>query len=320
MYEETNPPDIEESVVLDVVEACFPDIVKPRIRFHYHGTYNVYLVEEKYVFRFPSVILPKDEQQKLVRRESSLLEKLRSHISYEIPSPEFVDTESDTPYMGYRIIPGISLSRVYDSSNDKQKRFMGEQVGEFLSQLHTIDGRNLGIGKDGFYRPEESLSEFQEIFTQVEDVVFPRLSESEVEWTEKLFYDFLDTEENFEFEPVLIHGDFDTSNILVDPKTCSVTGIIDFEETQVYDPAADFIFLSEGVEFLTSLLNAYSGKIDSRLGERVIFRFGRQPLLYILWGNENSLEPMVAYGYAALREVKENWESYVSVARQCFKY
>ncbi|MHA2025754.1 MAG: phosphotransferase family protein [Candidatus Thorarchaeota archaeon] len=320
MYEESNPPDIEESVVFATAKACFPKIGKPKIKFHYHGTYNVYIVEEKYLFRFPSTILPLDEQQRLVRREASLLQRLFNHLTYEIPSPEFVDAESDPPFMAYRMIPGVSLSRPFDSTNDDQQQFLGKQVGKFLSQLHVVDGSSLGIGSDGSYRPEESRSEFQKVFDKVQDAIFPKLSKTEIEWTEELFHDFLDPDENFEFEPVLIHGDFDTSNILVDTETYSVTGIIDFEETRVYDPAADFVFMSEGVDFLTSLLNAYSGKKDSRLGERVIFRLGRQPFIYILWGTEHDLEPMVAYGYERLREFVKNWKGYVSVARQCFKH
>ncbi|MHA2199994.1 MAG: phosphotransferase family protein [Candidatus Thorarchaeota archaeon] len=318
MYEETNPPDIEESVVIAAVEACFPKIAKPRIKFQYHGTYNVYIVEEKYLFRFPSTIMPLEEQQRLVRREASLLEKLCNHLTYEIPSPKFVTAESDHPFMGYQMIPGVSLSRPFDTASVEQQKFLGRQVGEFLSQLHGLDGSILGIGADGSYRPEEGILEFQGVFNQVREVIFPKLTNSEREWTEVLFNDFLDSDENFEFEPVLIHGDFDTSNILVDPKTYSVTGIIDFEETRMYDPAADFIFLSEGDDFLRSLLRAYSGKKDSRLGERVVFRHGRQPFIYILWGTEHDLEPMVTYGYKSLREMIENWESYVSMAKQCF--
>jgi len=319
MFEEANPPDIEESVVQDAVKACFPHILKPRIKFHYHGTYNVYLIEEKYLFRFPSGILPIDEQQRLVRREASLLEKLRNHLTYSIPTPEFVNTRSNTPFMGYQMIPGVSLSRHYESTTVEQQRFLGKQVGGFLSQLHAIDRSDVGIGEDGSYRPEESRTEYRGVLTRVQDIVFPDLSKSEKDWTEALFNDFLDSEENFGFEPVLIHGDFDTSNILVNPATFTITGIIDFEECRVYDPAADFIFLSEGAEFLTSLLHSYTGKIDSRLGKRVLFRLGRQPFIYILWGVEHELDTMVTYGYATLRDFIANWKGYVSVARQCFK-
>jgi len=320
MFEENNPPDIEESVVHSAVMRALPGISNPKIQFFYHGTYNVYLVEDTYLFRFPSTILPLDEQQTLVRREAELLAKLRSHLTLEIPSPEFVEAKSDTPFMAYKMIQGVSLSRCYDTINPEQQQILGRQVGGFLSELHTIDGSSLGLGDEGSYNPRESQREYERIFTQVEDIVFPQLSKSEKEWTANLFHEFLDHEENFEFRPVLIHGDFDTSNILVNPSTYTITGIIDFEESRVYDPAADFIFLSEGADFLASLLDAYSGRIDSRLGQRVIFRLGRQPFIYILWGLEHNLDVMVNYGYARLRDFIANWKDHFSVARQCFKF
>lgn len=319
MYEETNPPDIEESVVRDVVESCFPDIPNPRIKFHYHGTYNVYLVEDRYLFRFPSTILPLDEQRRLIHRESSLLKIVRKQLTFEIPSPDFVEVETESPFMVYLMIPGESLSRHFDTTTPPERKLLGKQIGKFLSELHAIDGSTLGIGKEGVYNPRESYSEFQDIFDQVQDMVFPNLSKDEKDWTEKIFRDFLDVDENFEFEPVLIHGDFDTSNILVNPETMQVTGIIDFEETRAYDPATDFIFLNEGVEFLSNILGSYSGEIDSQLGERVIFRLGRQPFIYILWGMSHDLKPMVDYGYSSLREMMMQWKNYVSVATQCFK-
>jgi hypothetical protein len=106
----------------------------------------------------------------------------------------------------------------------------------------------------------------------------------------------------------------------VDSSTHTISGIIDFEESRVYDPAADFVFLSEGVDFLASLLEAYTGNIDSQLGERVIFRLGRQPFIYILWGTEHGLDAMVNYGYTTLRGFIANWTGYVSVARECFNF
>ena len=97
-----------------------------------------------------------------------------------------------------------------------------------------------------------------------------------------------------------------------------VTGIIDFEETRANDPAIDCIFLSEGTEFLTSLLDSYSGVLDTQIRERVIFRMGRQPFFYILWGLEHDLKPMVDYGYTGLKQMIEHWNYYVGVARKCF--
>ncbi|MFX0107361.1 MAG: phosphotransferase family protein [Candidatus Hodarchaeota archaeon] len=318
MFEETNPPDIDESIVLEAVRSCLPDISDPRIKFHYHGTYNVYLVEEEYLFRFPSSILPDSEKQRLVRREAALLERLKPHLTFEIPSPEFLNVESGYPFMGYKMISGASLTQYFESTSIKEQRFLGAQVGRFLTQLHAIDGQSLDIGEDGTYDSKDSHSEFIEVFERVQDLVYPNLEKNEIDWTDALFHDFLDFEENFNFEPVLIHGDFDTSNILVNTETFTITGILDFEETRVYDPATDFIFLSEGYEFLSSLLNTYSGRIDPRLGDRVLFRLGRAPFIYILWGTDNGLESMVAYGYSALRENILNWTKYTTIAQMCF--
>ncbi len=319
VYEETNPPDIEESVVKAVVESCFPEIHNPKIKFYYHGTYNVYIVENRYLFRFPSTILPLDERQRLVRQESLLLVNLRKHLTFEIPYPEFVEFETNTPFMGYQMIQGESLSRHFQSTTSTEQQPLGRQVGKFLSELHAIDERILGMGSDGIYNPKESCLEAQSMMDQVQELVFPRLSKHEIEWTEKLFHNFIDKDENFEYESVLVHGDFDTTNILINPETILVTGIIDFEETRVYDPAVDFIFLREGVEFLTNLLNSYSGDLDSQIGERVIFMLGRQPFIYILWGLKHDLVPMVDYGYSSLKEMLKYWKHYTSVANECFK-
>ncbi|MHA1137463.1 MAG: hypothetical protein ACTSSE_13340 [Candidatus Thorarchaeota archaeon] len=102
-YEETNPPDIEESIVLSTIHSIFPQIENPRVRFLYHGTYNVYIVEDQYIFRFPSTYHPPKKRREYVRSEVKLLQILRSHLDTHIPEPKFVDLNTDYPYMGYRI-------------------------------------------------------------------------------------------------------------------------------------------------------------------------------------------------------------------------
>jgi aminoglycoside 2''-phosphotransferase len=133
---------------------------------------------------------------------------------------------------------------------------------------------------------------------------------------DNLFKKFLNDESNFKFEPALIHGDFDTSNILVNPETLELTGIIDFEETRYYDPAYDLIFISEGKEFLLELLRNYQGFLDSSICERLLFLFGRQPLHYIYSGLEYDLENMVHYGLDSLSEIIQDWDYYSALMRE----
>lgn len=319
MYEETNPPDIDSSVVRSVIHRCFPSIENPTIDFLYHGTYNVYEVEGEFIFRFPSTVLPASERSRLVKREAEILNLLREHLSVRIPAPEFVDSWQDNPYMGYRKIPGASLSRQYDTIPTEQQVLIAEWVGIFLGELHSLD-----LGPLSQRYPDFSLDTityrkyWNEFYRRVEEIVYPTLSKNKIEWSEKLFHTFLDLDENFEFSPVLVHGDFDTSNILVDPETFQVTGIIDFEETGMYDPAYDLQFLGEGVGFQTALLRSYPRELDNYISQRITFLSGRAPFDYILSGIDLGVESLAAAGYQMLDDTVSNWSHYTSVVTRSF--
>jgi aminoglycoside phosphotransferase (APT) family kinase protein len=52
-------------------------------------------------------------------------------------------------------------------------------------------------------------------------------------------HSFINSPEHFAFHPVLIHGDFAVEHVLVDTETGRVTGIIDFGDCGLGDPAYD---------------------------------------------------------------------------------
>ncbi|MHA2432724.1 MAG: phosphotransferase family protein [Candidatus Thorarchaeota archaeon] len=319
MYEENVPPDIELSVVESIIQRCLPSITSPTVRFLYHGTHNVYEIEGRYIFRFPSTFLPAKVRSKLVRRETEVLNGLKDHITVKIPSPMFVDADSETPYMGYQKITGSSLTGHYSNVPIKQRRSIAEQVGRFLGELHDLDLADISPGApDSPFDPESDCKEWSRFYDRVVETTYPNLSPAQIEWSDALFHDFLDHDQNFEFEPVLIHGDFDTSNILVDSETFEVTGIIDFEETRMYDPAADFLFQREGAEFLTPILKTYPKVTDARFQQRMSFRYGRVPFLYILSGLDFGIEGMVTCGYQLLNERVRKWDIYTSVLTESF--
>ena len=255
-YEETNPPDIEESIVIDTVHSCFPQIENPSVQFHYHGTYNVYVVENKYIFRFPSTYHSPSRRREYVRREVKLLDLLRSHLIYPVPKPEFVDTATDYPYMGYKMIPGERLSIHSSNATPEQLRFVGTQMGRFIGGLHSLS-ENVLESEAGPFTPEAYRKKHAETYYRIQKLVLPTLTNRQRDWAETLFHDFLDPDENFEFNPVIAHCDLYAVNILVDPVSFRVTGILDFENLDLNDPAADFIFLREGTGLLTSLIQEY---------------------------------------------------------------
>ena len=317
-YEETNPPDIEESIVQSTIGSIFPQIERPRVRFLYHGTYNVYLVEDHYIFRFPSIYHPPKRRKEYVRREVKLLKLLKNHLSFPIPEPEFVDFEIDTPFMGYRMIPGERFSKLFLNASPEQLRGLGEQIGHSVGEFHSLKETVLA-GEAGSFTPETYRREQSAIFDRVQDEVYPQLSTNQRDWTESIFNDFLEPDENFEFEPLITHGDLYTTNILVDPATLSLTGIIDFENVCLYDPAVDFIFLREGADLLKSLLRAYPHRVDPTLGDRATYIIGKMPFFYFLKGFDFSIDRMVKFGYERIRDHMKNWNYFTKVAEQSFK-
>ena len=317
MYEEYNPPDIPMDYVVSTISKFFPQNRDLKITFHYHGTYNVYLVDERYIFRISSASIPADEAKKLILKEAKVLKKLREYLSFKIPCPEFIDIESKHPAMGYEMLPGESLSRCYDKTTVTQQIELAKQVAEFLGELHAPEMRMLFRDRNDF-NPEKYRNEWQKVYVAVQERVYPHLQQASIKWIDGLFTDFLENRLNFQFTPRLIHGDFDTSNILVDSDAMKVTSIIDFEETRIYDPAVDFLFIGEGLVFLKTLLEEYPYGFDSGFHNRMIFQFGRQPLIYMLYGLQHDIKSMVTYGHSTLKHRISEWNKYQSLLDNAF--
>jgi aminoglycoside 2''-phosphotransferase len=65
-----------------------------------------------------------------------------------------------------------------------------------------------------------------------------------------------------EWQPSLLHCDIGPGHVLYDPQTKNVTGLIDFGDIVIGDPARDFIYIYEdyGPVILTEVLNRYAGQ------------------------------------------------------------
>jgi aminoglycoside 2''-phosphotransferase len=304
-YEESNPPDISRSEVAILIENFFPDIREREIKFLYHGSYNVFEIKGEYIFRFPDRTFFSEKGFELIQREVQLLDLIRENISLQIPKPIYQPIDPNNPLVGYKKIKGISLSRCFDRTTKADQKSIAIQLGGFLSELHSskIYQKFCTTWKsEQEFDSCQYQSYWQEYFQSVQDKVYPLLNTRQKKWVSKIFQDFLDEKKNFEFIPCVIHGDFDTTNILVDPITYKVTGIIDFEETGVYDPAGDFIFLDEGEYFLNQLLTNYRGVKDSQLKNRMKFLYSRAGLIYILTGLDYNVPKMVEYGLYLIKK------------------
>lgn len=305
-YEEQRSQDISQSDVFNSLQVFLPELRKSQIKFLYHGTYNVFEVNNKYIFRFPDKLFRNLKGVQLINQEVKFLNFIQKYKIVKIPKPIFISLEVENPFFGYQKINGISLSKCFNKTSNNEKIRIAKDVGTFLSQLHGDDLLKKALNNKIFEETitiEDYKQEWQNYFNQIQSNIFSLMNSYQKEWVSKLFKIFLKEEKNFNFNPVIIHGDFDTSNILVDPKTFKITGIIDFEDSRIYDPAVDFIFYEEGDIFLKTLLASYKGYKDHNFLERMKFLYGCTSLHYIKFGVENDLNDMIKHGFQMLNHI-----------------
>lgn len=306
-YEESNPSDVDINHAIKEFSKFIPNISKKQIKFMYHGTYNVFEVKSKFIFRIPDRFLRNEKGVELIQKETHILDFLRNHISIPIPQPLFISLTEDFPFVGYEKIPGVSLSRIFSKTNMSYKRKIAGQVASFLNVLHSKSICNKFAESFQIREPLKGDSYKQSWIKRLErlrSAVFSEIKSSEQKWLESVFEDFLSVEENFNFSPNLIHGDFDTSNILVnsDSSVPEITGIIDFEECSIYDPAYDLQFFDEGSEFLDSLLLNYEYSDDPSLLSRMRFLHFRTCIEYLEFGIDHYRVRMIKTGKRMLKK------------------
>jgi aminoglycoside 2''-phosphotransferase len=125
-----------------------------------------------------------------------------------------------------------------------------------------------------------------DFYRWVQTNMFTRVSEPLGKSMCNLWEGFLDTEENFQFKPLLIHGDLGVEHILVDPDLDCLVGVIDWGDARVGDPALDFtgLLVSCGAKFVRQVLESYAAPLDGRFWERMAFYQDVIPFHYMHYG------------------------------------
>ena len=100
------------------------------------------------------------------------------------------------------------------------------------------------------------------------------------------------------FQPALIHRDLDDAHVLVDAEHGQITGVIDFGDVCVGDPALDFAG-REGA-FRAHMLQSYGLPLDETFGERPDLYRRISPFHAMLYGLEMGDSGWVRRGVEAI--------------------
>ena len=217
------------------------------------------------VFRFPKG----QDAADLSAVEVRLLPVLAPALPVAVPVPEWEGEPSRIcpwPFYGYRKVEGSELD--LDALGPSAVRRLAEHLGGFLAALHAFpagQAAELGVPMAG-----------RERYEQQRDAVLPSLGRlmepAEYSAVEAWWEAFLEDARNWSFAPALVHGDLGPEHLLLDERG-ALTGVIDFGEVRIGDPAADFAALgaSIGADFAHAVLTAYrrrSSLADDDLSRR----------------------------------------------------
>lgn len=265
-----------------LIKQNFPEVPFDNSKLITKGWDNdVVILDSKFVFRFPK----REKYFDRFKAEVRLLRYLAPKMS--IPVPDYQYTPEDLSFGGYRMIPGVEMTpEVFDKFTDSQKKVIAEQLGKFLSVMHATPVEK--AKEFGFEEEEEgywwSRSHTEQTLQGLREKVFTKLNKEEIVWIEHQFSQYLSL--SFDFEITVIHSDLVGDHIFVDPDKGTVTGIIDFADTEFSDPALDFAGMWHyGEQFPKQVLDNYAHRVDSDFLKRSKF-----PILVHMVGNMLEIE------------------------------
>lgn len=176
-------------------------------------------------------------REKLVR-ETQLLSELAPMLPFRVPVPLALcpDGPNGLLMAVCQRVPGIPLRELERQPGPN----FGAALGRFLQALHAFPvdrARALGLEYfDGERARELRISRCQRFRANI----FPMLTERSRTYTAAILEAHIGDSTQYIFEPRLAHADIDDRNVLADPETGQLTGVIDFTDMDIHSPVGDF--------------------------------------------------------------------------------
>ena len=204
--------------------------------------------------------------------EARLLPSLVSRLPVPVPRPEErFPPGPDFPFgaISYVKLSGRPLKPIHLEKAGNQRLI--QETAAFLTALHQLP---LSLARQiGLPEPHPSIAEAHERWREVKEPLKMTLQAHDFETVAAWWQSFAAAYPLERFDPVIIHGDFWYENMLVDDLASSLTGVLDFENAAIGDPAQDLVTLGHlGQTFADQVLDQYgrlTGRIDKAFRRRL---------------------------------------------------
>ena len=243
------------------------------------------IINDELLFRFPRKL----EYAQRIPLEKELCTIL-SHSLQEIEIPKYhllyKNNCNTVPFCSYYpLIHGEPLTtEIVTKLEKKELKAIITQLATFLAALHSIPLKR--VETLGF-PIEKTLIYWKELQTKLNQYLTNNLTSLQKSALNRLFENFFANIAKSTFQNTIIHADFTHHHILFNNLHKTISGVIDFGDAQIGDPAFDFagLYYDFGHEFTTSVYEQYSALISHRdplLIHRITTFYQHSPLLHNL--------------------------------------
>jgi aminoglycoside phosphotransferase (APT) family kinase protein len=300
MFGKENVPIYREEILTAksakaVITTAIPEFRGARVELLDEGwDFQVFEVDGRWLFRFPK----REASVAKLNTECKLLPGLGKWVSLPVPNYEYFcesPENSGQPFAGYRKLPGIGgdISKMVD------RHGIARQLGVFLTRLHTYP-----VDK----AREAGVQEERDLVVHLRDRSREQLRKLDgLNMNLDLLHRYLENDSPVSFEGAasLVHNDLWAEHILVDGPSNGVSGIIDWGDIVIGDPAIDFacLYAWYGESWLENVLAHYTGKLDAEVISRSRYLAACLAIHNITLGRDMDRIQWVEAGYAALQLV-----------------
>jgi aminoglycoside 2''-phosphotransferase len=247
----------EEQLCRNIITETLQQPIKT-LTVHDHGWANkVFEVNHEWIFRFSRK--PKDREQLSI--EKAFLPEFEKTSNIPIPHIEF----SGDDWIAYKKLEGTPLKQLLESIDESTKEKVFKDLGSFLAKLHKSDFTHPNLREypygggdfwENLWEPIESLLSKK---TRINSKIF--------------FTGLLQKIGQTPFKKTLCHADIGSSDILYNPEKKTLSGIIDFGDISMNDPAKDFSHLKRnlGENAMNSILKSYDRETEKNFHDRIKF-------------------------------------------------
>ncbi len=264
-----NDRPLSSGDVARILAARFPVLASRTVRYLGAGwDFTAWEVGGEWVFRFPK----REKEQARVRLERRILPDLAPRLPLPVPVPVFDGVGGrDFPwcFSGYRKLVGVPAGSVPVPEGARAGLAAG--LGAFLRALHAFPVDRVrdagGSADDPALAYEEARQEAAVAFEVFGSDAHAAAARAFVEGPARRI-------PPWPHPPVTIHDDLLPEHVLTDPTATAVTGVLDWGDMGVGDPASDFAGLAYwlGPGILPDLLRRYGRTVDDAFLDRVLAR------------------------------------------------